>query len=386
MIKDNNMMKLRQIIWRTTLSKKVEEFATILNDNEIFKKYFDEKYVEKLTDKSKTINRTVIKLGILYTILMLSLFASQNIGDSEFELFGYGFKNLSNYKEFLLLFACIISPISAILVAYKKYIDLLVKECLKKFAPDENIRKFYSHAVIDEYFEGLLYKESKNGFRRRHGFSVFIMFIFAFITILLFLSLIAGSFFIQINVIFDVIQNPSTSYYINFFIVSISIISILFSWIVSIMQLPMPEVDISNYAKLSEIEANDPEKYQDIMRKMAKDNAKKNEVSTLILSVIVYIVTFTAISIFFFPDNMDNLSIFLGKAMTGFFVTIILSTGIIKFSTKNVWAWFFKKYKNKDQQLRLFGRVKIFWLLVKILLPFSIAVIYSYYIYTFFNQ
>lgn len=384
MIKDNDIMKLRQIIWRTTLSKKVEEFATILNDNDIFKKYFDEKYVEKLTDKSKIITRTVIKLGIIYAILMLSLFASQNIGDSEFELFGYGFKNLSNYKEFLLLLASIISPISAVLVAYKKYIDSLVKECLKKFIPDENIRKFYSHTVIDEYFESLSYKES-NGSRYPHGFQVFIMVIFALIAILLFLSFIVGSFFIQINVIFDIIENPSTSYYINFFIVSISITSILFSWLVSIMQLPMPEVDISNYAKLSEIEANDPEKYQDIMRRMAKDSAKKNEVSTLILSVIVYMVTFTAVSIFFSPDSMANLSAFLGKAMTGFFITIFLSTGVIKFVSQTLWAWFFKKYKNKDQQLRLFGRFTNFLLSIKILLPFFIAIIYSYCIYTFFN-
>lgn len=384
MIKDKNIMKLRQIIWQTTLSKKVEEFAIILNDNDVFKKYFDEKYVEKLTEKSKIITRTVIKLGIIYTILMLSLFASQNIGDSEFELFGYGFKNLSNYKEFLLLLASIISPISAILFAYKKYIDSLIIECLKKFAPDENIRKFYSHIIIDDYFEGF-FDQGFHGTRRPHGFRVFVMLIFVVITILLFLSLIVGSFFIQINVIFDVIENPSTSYYINFFIVSISITSILFSWLVFIMQLPMPEVDISNYAKLSEIEANDPEKYQDIMRKMAKDSAKKNEISTLILSVIVYMVTFTAISIFFFPDSMDNLSAFLGKAMTGFFITIFLSTGVIKFGSQTLWAWFFKKYKNKDQQLRLFRKLTNFLLLIKILLPLSIAVINSYCIYTFFN-
>lgn len=377
-------MKLRQIIWQTTLSKKVAEFAIILNDNDIFKKYFDEKYVEKLTEKSKNITRSVIKLGIIYTILMLSLFASQNIGDSEFELFGYGFKNLSNYKEFLLLVASIISPISAVLYAYKKYIDALIQECLKKLAPDGKIRKFYTHMIIDDYFEGFFDKEYHET-RRPHGFRVFVMLIFVFITILLFLSLIVGSFFIQINVIFDVIENPSTSYYINFFVISISVMSILFSWLISIMQLPMPEVDISNYSKLIEIEATDPEKYQDIMRKMAKDNTRKNEISTLILSVIVYIITYTAISIYFFPDSMANLSVFLGTAMTGFFITIIFSMGVVKFGSRTVWAWFFKKYKNRNQQLKFFGRLTNFLLFVKIFLPCLITIIYSYFTYTFFN-
>src|SRR4030065_309949 len=147
--------KLREVRWKTHLSKRVQEFSEVISDDGVFEKYFGESYVDKLTSRAREITKLVFKLGVIYTALMLSLFASHNIGQSEFEVFGYGFKNLGTYKELLLLLAVSISPITAVLMGYQKYINALVTECLKKLAPDANVRKFYSYTFIDDYFDGL---------------------------------------------------------------------------------------------------------------------------------------------------------------------------------------------------------------------------------------
>lgn len=111
--------KLRQVRWRTHLSNQLDEFCEVINNDVVFKKYFGESYVEKLTSKSKDITKSVIKLGVIYAALMLSLFASHNINQSGFEIFGYGFNNLGAHKELLLFWAVSISPITSVMLDIK---------------------------------------------------------------------------------------------------------------------------------------------------------------------------------------------------------------------------------------------------------------------------
>ncbi|MDX1810112.1 MAG: hypothetical protein R3331_11290 [Sulfurospirillaceae bacterium] len=381
MDKDTNIMELRQIKWRTNLSRKLDEFSDIISDEKIFQEYFGEKYVEKLAEKLRSINRIVIQISIAYTILMLSLFISQKIGDSEFEILGYGFKNISKYKEFILLVASVLSPINTILAAHQKYIKGLVNECLKKLSPNSNIRKYYSYTFLDEYSDSFVYKEANKSIVP-HGFTLFVMSMFALILIFLFIAFLVGSLFIQINVILSVINQSSTSHYIHIVIISISLLSIILSWVMIIAQLPMPEVDISNYEKLSEIETTDPSMYKKIMRKMAEESDKKDKISILIISTIVYILSFTVISIYYFPESLGNVSLFLKEAMTGFFISMIISIGIIRFVSKKILRWFFKKYKDEAKQhLNIYNRINKILLLMKIFMPMSIAIIYSYCIY-----
>jgi hypothetical protein len=310
---------------------------------------------------------------------MLSLFASQNIGDSEFELFGYGFKNLSHYKEFLLLLASIISPISSVLEAHKKYINALVGECLKKISPNEIVRKFYSNKFIDDYLDGFS-PESSGGATAPHGFTTFVRGGFALVLIALLVAIVVGSFLIQISVIVDVIRRPSLPFYVNIFIVGISIASILLSWILAIIQMPMPEVDFSNSVRLSEIKASNPEKYQSIMGRLAKDNAKKDKFSILILSAFTFTSSFAGIGIYFFPDSLQNLPLLLGNALIGLLVVTILSTKFISAASKWGWRWYFSNYKEGDtRKIVVFGRLKKIMLLMKIAFPLFITVIYSIY-------
>lgn len=375
----NDVIKLRQVKWKTSLSMKVNEFSKIIKEDEIFEKYFGEKYVEKLADKSKAITRTIIKLGVVYAALMLSLFASQNISEAEFEVFGYGFKNLAYYKEFLLLLAVVISPVSVILSAYQNYLTALIKECLKKIAPNADIRQFYSHLYLDEYFDGFLAKNSGPS-TFRHGFFVILMVIFGITILFLFLTLIAGSFFIQISVIYDVATKPASSHYLNLFVVIFAIASILFSWLIGIIQLPMPEVDFSNYSKLLELKNEDPKKYQETMRKLSREHSRKDSLSMIVLSVIVYIAAFAGIAMYWFSGSLDDLSYFLGKAMPGAFIVMFLSYELVGYFKKRSIAWFFQKYPDEsDQRLRIYKRLGRIWFLAKIVIPLCLTGGYAIY-------
>lgn len=383
-MKENNedidITKLKQIKWKTNLSRNIDNFLEVISDEQVFKKYFSEVYVEKLVIKSKEIGRISIKLGIVYTLLMLSLFASQNITESEFEIFGYGFKNIGHYKEFLLFLAAAISPISAILVAYQKYINNLIKECIKKLVPNENIRKFYSHRYLDEYWDALIISKPISS-NRLHKFSLFMMFLFGLLLFSLFFTLLAGSFLIQINVIYDVIINPASSYYINLFVVIFAISSILFSWIVSIIQLPMPEIDNSNYVKLIALEKENPEQYKENMKKLANESSRKEAFSLIILHSIVFTVTFSTIAIWMYPSILSEISLFLGKAMSGAFMVMFFSNQILGFIRKKGIHWFFYKYPNEsDERLAVFIKVEKYFLLIKLLVPLTISIIYSLYV------
>lgn len=323
-----------------------------------------------MSSKSKELTRTLIKLAVAYTILMLSLFVSQYIGEAEFEVFGYGFKNLGRYKEFLLFLASMISPISAVLGAYQKYINALTNECLKKLAPNANVRRFYAYTFIDEYFDGLTSNNTSPS-TFRHGFAVFVRATTGLILIFLVLTLLAGSFFIQINVIYDVVTNPALPKYVNLFVITFAIASILFSWLVSILQYPMPEIDLSNLAKLSKIKNENPEQYQEIMRKLAREGAKKDELSRIILAAIIYTATFASVAIYWFPDSLDNLSYFLGIAMMGVFAVTFTSNEIIRYTRSQVLKWFFRKYQDEsDERTREFSRVEKILALIKVAVPF----------------
>lgn len=158
----DDITSLRPIHWRTTLSKKVDAFRDVIQDDVVFDKYFGERYIKNLTRKSRSFAGWILKLSIIYTLLTLSLFASQVVGNKDVQFLWYGFKNISNYKELLLLVASLLSPTVAILQAYKRYLDALVVECIKKLSPDDAVREFYSYMYIDEALASLVYIKCSN--------------------------------------------------------------------------------------------------------------------------------------------------------------------------------------------------------------------------------
>ena len=194
------------------------------------------------------------------------------------------------------------------------------------------------------------------------------------------MTLTAGLLFIQISVIYDVIIKPSSPQYVNLFVIVFAIASILFSWVVDILQLPLPEVDISNYDRLSEIKENDPEKYKEIIKNSVKENSKKETFSRIFISVLVYIVTYTGVAIYWFPGVLERLVDFLGNAMAGAFLVMFFSNEVVGFFNKRIWIWFFRSYPSEtDERTSKFIKLKKVFLFLKIIVPLVMSTVYVFY-------
>jgi len=369
-------------LWKSNISRNSEKFANLIKDDKIFDTYFNEEYIAKLTDKSKSFISIIIKLALLYTIIMLSLFASIYIGNKEFQILGYSFKNLAMYKEFLLFLATVISPISVVLNAYNSYLRSIINECIKRKANNNDVCKFYSYKYLDNFFEGWSSSKAIEG-NRLHGITNFLTVLLGIVVLILFLTLMIVSFLIQIIVIYDVINNPSSSYYVNLFVVIFAIISILFSWIVTIIQLPLPEIDYSNLYKLDKIKKGNPTQYEETLSKIAFESSKKEARFLIVFYTFIYITIFSIIAIFFYPESLDNRIIFIGRAVIGAFIVIFFSNTILDQVFRKARRWFFKKYPDDStQRLVMYQRMnKYFWIL-KILIPLILTTLYTGYIFS----
>ncbi|WP_072681513.1 hypothetical protein [Arcobacter sp. LA11] len=257
----------------------------------------------------------------------------------------------------------------------------MINECIKKISSNDEIRKFYTYKYINKYFEGWTYITSKKE-NNWHSLAIVLMLMLGLFLLLLFVTLMIVSFLIQINVIYDVITKPSSSYFINLFVVSFALISIMFSWIVAIIQLPLPEVDNSNYQKLLEMEQNDPRKYEETIKKIAIKSSKKEARYLIALYAIIYTITFSLISIYFYPESLDKIEYFLGKAIPGAFLVMFFSNEILGFIFNKGRVWFFTNYSEKSiNRLTIFKRMERFFLLIKVIIPLIMSVIYTFYIY-----
>jgi hypothetical protein len=221
---------MNRIVWRSAISARLERFSELLQ-KEDFQKSFGERFVEEITAKIDRLFRIIILLGLAYTVLMVSLFVAQDTKKTEFEIFGYGFKNLAYHKEFLLLLAAAISPISSAFSAYHRYLAQLRTAALKKLFPDGDILEFYSHIYAHNFLEALLH-DAQGSHRRPHGITNVLVAAFAIVLLALSVTFLVASFILQIAVIYDVATNPASSRYVNLFIVIFSLAAIGLSWII----------------------------------------------------------------------------------------------------------------------------------------------------------
>ena len=379
---NEDFIKIKQTKWKSNLNRRIDGFRDVIRNDNNFEKYFGEQYIEKLTIKSARLNSTIIKLMIFYSIVMVSLYASQTLEGAEFRLLGYSFKNLGSYKEFILFVAAILLPISAISSAYVKYIDALISESLVKIAPNEKIREYYKHVWVDEPWEDIFKKNIEEKRVRIHGFSVFLSISLALILAMFLMSLFLVSFFIQVVVIYDVAMNPSSPGFINTFVVIFALASILFSWLLTIIRLPMPEVDYSNYDKLSKLKKDNPEKHKVIINELAKNDNKKDAQSIILTSALAYLITFSCITFLWNSSSVEQLEEFLPKAIWGAFIVMMISNEILGGIQKITYKYFFKKYsQDTDESLVAFAKILRYLAALKYISPILLTVLYSFYLY-----
>ncbi len=376
----DDLKQFEKTTWKSNLTRRVDSFREVINEGNNFEEFFGKEYLQKLTEKSARLNSLTIKLLIFYSIIMFSLYSAQNLQDVELRILGYSFKNLGAYKEFILFIAAVVTPISALVGAYKKYIDALIKECIAKIAPDENVRDFYKHIWVDYAADSLFKKSTKDEKIRDHGFYVLLAAFIGLVLALIIITLLLASFFIQIVVIYDVFVNPASPGYINKFVIIFALSSILFSWLVSIVQLPMPEVDYSNYGKISNLENEDPEKYKQVMDEISKKEAKKDANSIILTSALTYLITFSGLSFIWYGLTLQEISVFLPKAITGAMFVMFFSNELLSLVRKRSYRKFFKSYPEaSDSRTKAFGKLEKFLSFMKILSPVLLTIIYSQY-------
>lgn len=373
----SDLKTLTRITWRTAISGRLARFSELLENQDVFQKYFGEKFVEQLSTRIDRLTRNEILLATAYTILMISLFLSQDSKKTEFEIFGYGFKNLGYHKEFLLLLAAGISPITATLSAYKRYLIAIRKECLKKLAPDPAVREFYSYVHLDSYFDPLI-KETGTPSSRSHGLAVLLLAIFGFTLVLLMLALLAASFLLQVNVIYDVATNPASSKYVNLFVVAFSLTAITLSWMIGILQLPLPEVDLSNYEKLTALRKHDQAKYEETMRRIAVESAKRERAWSAVLSLGFFVISYSTVSILWYPATLQNLEAFIARALPGAFLTTVLASGVTSAVKSMLYRWFFRRYPSESShRLTVFARLGKIVTASRVVTPIVASVAYA---------
>ncbi|MFG0453223.1 hypothetical protein [Shewanella sp. YQ_9] len=376
----DDLKQFEKTTWKSNLTRRIDSFREVINEGDNFEKFFGKEYLEKLTEKEARLNSLMMKLLIFYSLVMISLYSAQNSQGVELRILGYSFKNLGYYKEFILFIAAVITPISALVTAYKSYISALIKECIAKIAPDETVRDFYKHQWIDYPADALFKKMAKGEKVSEHGFSAFLAASIALILVLILITLVLASFFIQVVVIYDVYINPASSGFINTFVIIFALSSIIFSWLVSIIQMPMPEVDFSNYDKVSNLEKEDPEKYKKVMDEISKSEAKKDARSIILTSALTYLITFSALSFIWYGLTFQDISVFLPKAVTGTMLVMFFSNELLGFVRKISYRLFFKSFPDaSDERTKAFTKLQKFLSIMKIVIPAILTVVYSLY-------
>ena len=367
---------LKRIVWRTAASGRLERFAALLNDPET-QKYFGDEFVRRLSAKIDRHSRTILVMAAIYAILMLSLLAAQDTNKTEFQILGYSFKNLGYYKEFLLFTAASISPISAAVSAYHRYLSTLRTTALNTMFQNADVREFATHIYSDEFFDPLL-KDHRASLNRPHGFASFLVATFGMALLSIFVALIAASFILQATVIYDVATNPSSSRFINLFIVIFSICAISLSWLIGILQLPLPEVDLSTNTKLSALRERDKAKYNETMLRLAAESAKRERTWSIGSSIGFFVVAYSVCAVLQVPDADQRLGQLFARAIPGAVVAVFVATFIATRIKRSLYRSYFRTYpEGSDIELKAFARFTTAVSVARLALPAVASTLYS---------
>lgn len=351
----SDISALNRIVWRTAISGRLERFAALLSDPEA-QKYFDEAFVAKLSTKIERLFRLILVLGAIYTILMLSLFAAQDPNKAEFQFLSYSFKNLGYYKEFLLFAAAFLSPISSGISAYHRYLSELRKVALKRLFPNPQVLEFAAHIYTDGYADPLI-KDSQAAHIRPHGFTIFLVAAFGIFFLAVLIALLAASFILQIAVIYDVANNPSSAPFINRFIVGFSLGAIALSWLIAFLQLPLPEVDLGASTKLSELRESNQQKYQEAMKRLAADSARRERTWAIGSAVTIFVFTYSEIAILLSSQINQSLWLLLFKSFPGIAFAVIVATSVTSRIKSAIYRSYFRDHpEGSDPEFKSFSR------------------------------
>ncbi len=371
------LAEFEEIKWKSILSSKVDEFILLIADEDVFNKYFGLDYVEKISQKAKDLMSTNIKLGIIYSLMMLSLFAVQYGNNLDFQILGYSFKNLEEIKEYILLVSALLSLVASVFTTYHSYLQKIIEECLKKLSPDASVRDFYKHVFIHEPLDVFLGQPSGEKAYWHEVVGYFVGFFI--VTLLLFIfSVIAGFYFIQFNVIYDVFENSSIAREsFSIFIVSLSCLSILISVLIYVVQIPMPIVDYAIYEKLRDLEMTEPERYKAIMtQRIRLENTRETKL-VIVIACSVFLFTLSIHAIFINPQIFENSISALFLTVFGSIFVMFFSLELNKPLQKHLYKHYFEiKPQDKHEVLKIFKSLQRRIWFYRIIFPFVFSAMY----------
>jgi hypothetical protein len=346
---------LKRVVWRTAIAGRLERFSALLNDP-AKQQHFGESFINRLSSKLDRLFRLQLVLAAVYLILMLSLFVAQDPKKTEFQILGYSFKNLGYYKELLLFVAALLTPTSSIVAAYHRYLGELRKAALSKLFPEQDVREFSAHIYSDNFLDSLLGDRAVS-YRRPHGVTTLLVAVFGMTLVALALALIAASFVLQISVIYDVTTNPSFTRLLNRFIVAFSLGAIALSWMVGALQLPLPEVDVEASVRLGELQKQDPLRYQETMKRIAADSARRERTWFVATGVLIFASVYSLFAAFFPHSSSVDLWRLLLMSVPGLAMTIFISTTVAGGIKRAIYRAYFRKYpEGSDSELKAFTR------------------------------
>lgn len=367
---------LKRTVWRSAISTRVERFSELL-EREDFQKSFGQQFVEEITAKIDRLFRVILLLGLAYTVLMLSLFVAQDAKKTEFEIFGYGFKNLASHKEFLLLLAAAISPISSTFSAYHRYLVQLRAAALKQIFPDADIREFYSHAYATNFSEALVH-DVRGDHRRPHGLTLFLLATFAIVLGSLFVAFLVASFILQIVVIHDVATNPASPKYVNVFVVFFSLTAIGLSWIIGVLQLPLPEVDVSAYKALNLLKEKDKRRYDETMTRIAKESARRERIWSLGSSIVIFLLIYLGAAVLIYPSALLSVISLMARAIPGLLAAAFVATVVVSGIKRALHRRYFHMYPGDlDKDLKAFSQLTRRIRTLRLGFPAVISILYA---------
>lgn|GEM_PF-1598514 len=376
---DTEHEKMNDLRWKTTVSRKVEEFQRVISRAGEKNDYFDLDYVSRLNEKSKELSNLGLKLSLLYFLLMLSLYLSKDSGDQPLNLFGYSLENLGKYKEFILFCAAAVVPFMSVNYAYKSYLDALKKECLRSITGGGDVYEYYKHAWLNEPWDALLKPRKISDNIYSHKVIGILLIIFLILILVIAASFYIGAFLLQMLVVFDVATNPSSDKFTNTFVVIFTVSSILLSWVVTILRAPLPENDYSIYEKLNKLKSSSEEDYTKSLSVLAK----RKDFRRFIVQIAYALTCYLAVYCYVLYQNWthgDGIEFSWHLFLQGASIAIASSVLLMEFVNKLFEKIFFTvKFKSRDSEIEAFmvSRRWVRWVIILVPLLNSIYLTYD---------
>ncbi|MFH4618447.1 hypothetical protein [Vibrio furnissii] len=368
----------KRIVWKTAIRRHAEHFEKVLASGEAVEKHFSLDYLEKISSKSERFYSLSNKLSLIHLSLMVILYILQTNPKMEFEFGGYSIKNIGSYREFILLIAAAIAPVIAMQTAYKSYLDALIDKLIERGVQDENLRKFYRYAWLDRYFDSIAYTNREDNFTN-HGATGVIVLSFVVVVLVIVLIYMIATTILQFNVIYDILNNPSSPSVVNTFIVIISITLILVSILINVLRLPMPCIDLTYYEKLNKINEIAPGKYKSIIDELNRRDDRKEKFKVFVTVSIFYTIFYY--NFIWFGVEGRNLIINILELVISIGVSYFSSTTIYIAVKQYINTSYYKKYIIEENDYNKFRNKKLIVTIFRYSIPIVITWISCTFIY-----